>query len=221
MRQGLAQRLCVLAAVTMLASCTPAREGARLELSVASDNSDVIRYVQRILYARLSDASGGMLADVRTSYFPDTKKLVFDIMHSAPSAEGLRYLYETRGDYRVFATDGEGEDVNWITNSDISSVSGGRSKRDAKVFVGLNGSAARRVADVSWSNVGETIKTSLDGELIYETEVTWTMGPFYSFDVETVDKAKLMAAVLRYPALPTEVKPYDAAKPVMELKAAP
>ena len=221
MRKGLAHCLCVLAAVTMLASCTPAREGARLELSVASDNSDVIRYVQRILYARLSDASGGMLADVRTSYFPDTKKLVFDIMHSAPSPEGLRYLYETQGDYRVFATDGDGEDVDWITNSDISSVSGGRSKRDAKVFVGLNGSAARRVADVSWSNVGETIKTSLDGELIYETEVTWTMGPFYSFDVETVDKAKLMAAVLRYPALPTEVKPYDAAKPVMELKAAP
>ena len=135
MRKGLAHCLCVLAAVTMLASCTPAREGARLELSVASDNSDVLRYVQRILYARLSDASGGMLANVRTSYFPDTKKLVFDIMHSAPSPEGLRYLYETQGDYRVFATDGDGEDVDWITNSDISSVSGGRSKRDAKVFV--------------------------------------------------------------------------------------
>ena len=221
MKKGFSRRLGVLAAMATLVSCTPSREGARLELSVASDNSDVIRYVQRILYARLSDASGGMLADVRTSYFPDTKKLVFDIMHSAPSPEGLQYLYQTRGDYRVFATDGDGEPVEWITNSDISSVSGGRSKRDAKVFVGLNGSAARRVADVSWNNVGETIKTSLDGELIYETEVTWTMGPFYSFDVETVDKAKLMAAVLRYPALPTEVTPFDAAQPVMELKAAP
>ena len=221
MTKGTLKHLGILTAVVFLASCGPSREGARLELSVASDNSEVIRYVQRILYARLSDASGGMFSDVRTSYFPDTKKLVFDIMHSAPEADGLRYLYETRGDYRVFATDGEGEDIDWITNSDISSVSGGRSKSDAKVFVGLNGSAARRVADVSWQNVGETIRTSLDGELIYETEVSWKMGPYYSFDVETVDKAKLMAAILRYPALPTEVAPYDAAKPVMELKAAP
>ncbi len=219
MKLGIVRRLGALFAVVLLASCTPSREGARLELSVASDDRDVIRYVQRILYARLSDSSGGMLSDVRTSYLPDSKKLVFDIMHSAPDADGLRYLYETTGEYRVFATDSDGEAVDWITNADISAVSGGRSKSEARVFVGLKGDAARRLGDVSWKNVGETIKTSLDGELIHEMEVTWKMGSFYSFDVDSVDRAKLMAAVLRYPALPTEVAPYDTANPVMELKS--
>ncbi len=219
MTKDIAKRLGVLATAILMASCGPSGAGARLELSVASDNRDVIRYVQRILYARLSDSSGGMLADVRTSYLPDSKKLVFDIMHSAPDDDGLRYLYETTGEYRVFGTNGEGEPVDWITNDDISSVSGGRSKSEARVFVGLKGNAARRVGEVSWNNVGETIKTSLDGELIHEMEVTWRMGSFYSFDVDSVDKAKLMAAVLRYPALPAEVTPYDPGKPVMELKA--
>lgn len=213
-------RFGVLVAAVLMASCGPAGPGARLELSVASDNRDVIRYVQRILYARLSDSSGGRLSDVRTTYFPDSDKLVFDIMHSAPDTDGLRFLYETKGEYRVFATDGDGEPYDWITNGDILSVSGGRSKSEGRVFVRLTDEAARRVGDVSSKNVGEIIKTSLDGELIGEMKVIWTMGSYYSFEVDSIDRAKLVAAVLRYPELPAVVKPFDDAKPVMELKAA-
>ena len=222
MQRKTLQRLSLLLASVLLASCGPGSSpGARLELSVASDNRDVIRYVQRILYARLSDASGGMLSDVRTSYFEDSEKLVFDIMHSAPDADGLRYLYETKGDYRVSATGSDGQPVDWITNGDILSVSGGRSKSEGRVFVRLKGDAAERVGEVSWENVGEIIKTSLDGELIHEAEVTWRMGAYYSFDVNSIDEAKWMAAILRYPTLPADVQPFDADRPVMELKAAP
>lgn len=214
------KRLGVIVAALLLASCGPSGAGARLELSVASDNQDVIRYVQRILYARLSDSSGGRLSDVRTSYLPDSEKLVFDIMHSAPDTDGLRFLYETKGEYRVFASDGDGNPVDWITNGDILSVSGGRSKSEGRVFVRLNDDAARRLGDVSSNKVGEIIKTSLDGELIGQMKVIWTMGSYYSFQVDSVDQARLIAAVLRYPTLPADVKPFDAARPVMELNSA-
>ena len=127
----------ILALMAPLASCAPSHEGARLELSVGSEDAQVIRATQQILYARLRDASGGRLADVRTSYIAETKRLVFQIMHSSPGADALRYLYQTRGEYRVYETDEAGERVDWITNGDIDSASGGRSKRDAKVFIGL------------------------------------------------------------------------------------
>ncbi len=197
-----------------LSSCVPAGEGARLELAVGTDNMQVIRFAQQVLYARLRDASGGGMSDVRTSYFADSNKLVFDIMHSSPGVDALRYLYGTRGEYRVFTTDDSGKEVDWITNQDIASTEGGRSMRDAKVFVGLRAGAARRVEEESADLIGSKIQASLDGDLIHESTVTWPLQRYYSFDVDSVEHAKLMAIVLRYPALPAEITEISAPKPL-------
>ena len=66
-----------------LASCE-ARPGARLELSIASEDAGVIKQAQAILYNRIREASGGILGDVRTGYFPEEKKLVYEIAAGAP-----------------------------------------------------------------------------------------------------------------------------------------
>ena len=200
-------RLSLLAVSALLASCGP-REGARLELSVGSEDQQVIQQTQRILYARLSDSVGSLLGDVRTAYFPGLRKLVFEITAGAPAANTLRYLYETRGEYRVFATDESGETVDWITNRDIVAADGGKGSNGPTVFLGLGADATRRVGEISAEHIGATIQSSLDGQLIFEKTVTWPIGRFYQFEVEDIEQARLLAIVLRHGALPVEVTDY-------------
>ncbi len=128
MTMNLFGRLSILAVVVLLSSCGP-REGARLELFVDSVDERVIWQVQSVLYRRLVDSVGGPLADVRTSYFPELRKLVFEITAGAPRRESLEFLYQTRGEYRVFAAGSDDDD--WITNADIAAAEGGRSFRTA------------------------------------------------------------------------------------------
>jgi hypothetical protein len=200
-------RLILITSAIGLASCE-ARPGARLELSVASDDAGVIRQTQAILYNRLRELSGGMLVDVRTGYFPEMKKLVYEITAGAPSQDALEYLYTTRGEYRVFVAEGDGEVTDWITNQDIADADSGRASRGPTVFVGLSPLSARRVAEVSGEYIGTTVQSSLDGRVIYETTLTWPIQRFYQFEVETLEKAEMLAAVLKYGALPVEVLPW-------------
>jgi preprotein translocase subunit SecD len=200
-------RLILITSAIGLASCE-ARPGARLELSVASDDAGVIRQTQAILYNRLRELSGGILVDVRTGYFPEMKKLVYEITAGAPSQEALEYLYTTRGEYRVFVAEGDGEVTDWITNQDIADADSGRASRGPTVFVGLSPLSARRVAEVSGEYIGTTVQSSLDGRVIYETTLTWPIQRFYQFEVETLEKAEMLAAVLKYGALPVEVQPW-------------
>ncbi len=207
MTMNLFGRLSILAVVALLASCG-SREGARLELFVDSVDERVIWQTQSILYRRLVDSVGGPLADVRTSYFPEHRKLVFEITAGAPPRESLEYLYETRGEYRVFATDDDGEAVDWITNGDIAAAEGGRSFSTALVFVSLGPEATERVGEISGDNIGTRIEASLDGDYLHESTVTWPMGRFYDFEVERVERAKLLAIVLNHGALPVDVIDY-------------
>ncbi len=207
----------VLVLATGLASCE-ARPGARLELAIASEDAGVIRRAQAVLYNRLREASGGYLADVRTAYFPEMKKLVYEIAAGAPGKDALKYLYETRGEYRVFITDEDGEATDWITNEDVADADAGKARRGPTVFVGLAPLSARRVADVSGDYIGTTIHTSLDGELIYETTLTWPIQRFYQFEVGTLEEAEVLAVVLKFGALPTDVSAWreDVEAPVKE-----
>ena len=208
MRNPATLRWSLLAVLALLASCE-SRQGARLELSVGSADSQVINYVQRILYARLRDAAGGRLADVRTAYFAELDKLVFEIAARAPDEVALRYLYETRGDYRVYVTDENGKRTDWITNRDIVAADAGRARKGPTVFVGLGPEATRRVKEVSADQVGTTIRSSLDGELIYETTLTWPMGRFYQFEVGDLAEARMLAVVLRHGVLPAAVTRWE------------
>ncbi len=198
----------VLVLAAGLASCE-ARPGARLELAVASEDAGVIRRVQAVMYNRLREASGGYLADVRTSYFPEAKKLVYEIAAGAPGRDALRYLYETRGEYRVFITDEDGEATDWITNEDVADADAGKARRGPTVFVGLAPLSARRVAEVSGDYIGTTVQTSLDGELIYKTTLTWPIQRFYQFEVGTLEEAEMLAVVLKFGALPTDVRAWS------------
>ena len=205
----------VLVLAAGLASCE-ARPGARLELAVASEDTSVIKRVQAVIYNRLREASGGYIADVRTSYFPDTKKLVYEIAVGAPGKDALRYLYETRGEYRVFITDENGEATDWITNEDVVDADAGKARRGPTVFVGLAPLSARRVAEVSGDYIGTTIQTSLDGELIYQTTLTWPIQRFYQFEVGSLEEAEMLAVVLKFGALPTDVSAWSGDLEVME-----
>ena len=207
MTMNLFGRLSILAVVVFLASCG-SREGARLELFVYSEDDRVIWETQRVLYQRLVDSVGGPLADVRTAYFPEMRKLVFEITAGAPRREALEYLYETRGEYRLSAADEDGEPVDWITNSDIAGAEGGRSFRTAMVFVSLGPEATHRVAEISGEHIGARIEASLDGDPLHASTLTWPMGRFYDFEVENVERAQLLAIVLSHGALPAEVIDY-------------
>lgn len=207
MKQALST-VVVLVLAAGLASCE-ARPGARLELAVASEDAGVIRRVQAVMYNRLREASGGYLADVRTAYFPEVKKLVFEIAAGAPGKDSLRYLYETRGEYRVFITDEDGEATDWITNKDVADADAGKARRVPTVFVGLAPLSARRVAEVSGDYIGTTVQTSLDGELIYESTLTWPIQRFYQFEVGSLEEAEMLAAVLKFGALPTELSEWS------------
>ena len=191
-----------------LASCE-ARPGARLELSIGSKYASVIRRTQAVIYNRLREASGGYMADVRTGYFPEVNKLVYEIAAGAPSANALRYLYETRGEYRVFITDDDGEATDWITNEDVADADAGKARRGPTVFVGLAPLSARRVAEVSGDYIGTTVQSSLDGDLIYETTLTWPIQRFYQFEVGTLEEAEMLAVVLKFGALPTDVSAWN------------
>ena len=204
MTMNLFGRLSILAVVVLLSSCGP-REGARLELFVDSVDERVVWQVQSVLYRRLVDSVGGPLADVRTSYFPELRKLVFEITAGAPRRESLEFLYRTRGEYRL-APPGSEED--WITNSDIATAEGGRSFRTAKVFVGLGPEATERIGAISGENIGARIEASLDGNFLHASTVTWRMGRFYDFDVENVEQARMVAIVLTHGALPVDVVDY-------------
>ena len=207
MTMNLFGRLSIVAVAVLLASCAP-REGARLELFVDSVDERVIWQTQSVLYRRLVDSVGGPLADVRTAYFPEMRKLVFEITAGAPRPEALRYLYETRGEYRVFASDGDGGVVDWITNGDIAAAEGGRSFRTAMVFVSLGPEATQRVGEISGENIGTRIEASLDGDFLHASTVTWPMGRFYDFEVENVERAELLGIVLTHGALPVDVIDY-------------
>lgn len=198
----------VVIVATGLASCE-ARPGARLELTIASDDASVIRRTQAVIYNRLREASGGYIADVRTAWFPELKKLVYEITSGAPAGDALQYLYETRGEYRVFITDEDGEATDWITNQDVADADAGKARRGPTVFVGLAPLSARRVAEVSGDYIGSTVHTSLDGELIYETTLTWPIQRFYQFEVGTLEEAEMLAVVLKFGALPTDVSAWS------------
>jgi preprotein translocase subunit SecD len=197
-------RSIVIASLVVLASCE-ARPGARLELAVASDDAGVIRQVQAILYNRLREATGGIFGDVRTSYFPELNKLVYEITAGAPRPEALEYLYSTRGEYRVFVAGEDGEVTDWITNQDVADADSGHASRGPTVFVGLSPLAARRVAEVSGDYIGATIQASLDGEFLYATTLTWPIQRFYQFEVASMEEAEMLASVLKYGALPVDV----------------
>ncbi len=218
MTMNLFGRLSILAVVVFLSSCGP-REGARLELFVDSVDERVIWQTQSILYRRLVDSVGGPLADVRTAYFPDLRKLVFEITAGAPRREALEYLYETKGEYRVSAVSGDDEAADWITNGDIAAAEGGRSFRTAMVFVSLGPEATERVGEISSENIGTRIEASLDGDYLHESTVTWRMGRFYDFEVESVERAKLLATVLSHGALPVDVMDYSDPRIAEELVA--
>ena len=201
-------RSIIIAFLVALASCD-ARPGARLELAVASDDAGVIRQVQAILYNRLREATGGIFGDVRTSYFPELNKLVYEITAGAPGPEALEYLYSTRGEYRVFVADDEGETTDWITNQDIADADSGQASSGPTVFVGLSPLAARRVAEVSGDYIGATIQASLDGEFLYAQTLTWPIQRFYQFEVASMEEAEMLASVLKFGALPTDVVPWN------------
>ncbi len=199
-------KLILVGVVFLLGGCG---DGARLELSVASDDPEVIRRTQAVLYYRLSEATRNPFANLVTGYFPESQKLVFEYDRSAPDPESLRYLYETLGSYRVWSVDGAGEDVEWISNGDIVSVDASRSGGTGQVFIALNLDSAERVQELSSYNVGTEIVSTLDGEPF---QVFPLRAPLYSryfqFDVPSETEARNLAIVLSSGVLPVAVSPY-------------
>lgn len=197
----------ILVLLTGLAACG---EGARLELSVASEDPDVIRRTQAVLYYRLTEATRNPFANVRTGYFPESKKLVFEYDRSAPDPDSLRYLYETKGDYRLWSVDAEGEDVDWITNFDIYTVEASRSGGNGQVFIALNIDSATRLQELSLENVGATVRSTLDGDPFQELNINAPVyGRYFQFDLPSEIEAKNLAIVLRSGVLPAPVSSWQ------------
>ncbi len=202
----LGKLILLVGVISILGGCG---DGARLELSVASDDPEVIRRTQAVLYYRLSKATRNPFANLVTGYFPESQKLVFEYDRSAPDPESLRFLYETLGSYRVWSVDGSGEDVEWISNGDIVSVDASRSGGAGQVFIALNLDSAERVQELSSYNVGTEIVSTLDGEPFQAFPL---QAPLYSryfqFDVPSETEAKNLAIVLSSGVLPVAVSPY-------------
>ena len=184
-------------------------EGARLELSVASEDPEVIRRTQAVLYYRLQEATSNPFANIATGYFPDTKKLVFEYDRSAPEPESLRFLYETQGDYRLWSVNDAGEDVDWITNVDIDTVEASRSGDSGQVFIALNLESAERLQELSSASVGATVQSTLDGDPYQQLSINAPLySRYFQFDVPSETEAKNLAIVLRSGVLPVPVTPW-------------
>ena len=181
-------------------------EGARLELTVASDDPEVIRRTQAVLYYRLSEATRNPFANLATGYFPETGKLVFEYDRSAPDAASLEYLYSTRGDVRFWSTGANGEELQWIDNGDIETAES--SKGD--VFLAFRYDSLERIDEVSSANLGATLKSELDGERLQEVVIGYPIGRYFEVDVEDEATARNMAIVLRSGPLPVAVSEYAA-----------
>lgn len=199
--------------VLLLAGLAGCGEGARLELSVASEDPEIIRRTQAVLYYRLTEATRNPFANLATGYFPDTKKLVFEYDRSAPDADSLRFLYETQGNYRLWSVDADGEDVDWITNFDIDTADASRSGDVGQVFLALNLESAERLQELSAASIGETVRSTLDGDPFQELSIMAPVyGRFFQFEMPTESEAKNLAIVLRSGALPVTVSPWDSAE---------
>ena len=197
----------LLAVLFWLGGCG---DGARLELSVASEDPEVIRRTQAVLYYRLTEATRNPFANVATGYFPETKKLVFEYDRSAPDPDSLRYLYETRGDYRLWSLDAAGEEVDWITNFDIDTVDSSRSGGAGQVFIALNLDSAARLQELSSASVGTTVRSTLDGNPYQELRINAPVfGRFFQFDLPSEAEAENLAIVLRSGVLPVPVTTWE------------
>lgn len=199
-------RMLLLVLIAGIAGC--GGEGARLELSVASDDPEIIRRTQAVLYYRLTQATRNPFANIATGYFPDTKKLVFEYDRSAPDAESLRYLYETQGRYRLWSVDQEGEDVEWISNVDIEAVDASRSGDAGQVFVALNINSAGRLQELSSENIGTTVVSTLDGAPFQEIAIRAPFGRYFQFEMASETDARNLAIVLQSGVLPVPVTPW-------------
>ncbi len=203
----LARLLLLVGCMLVAQGCS---EGARLELSIESEDPEVIRRTQAVLYYRLSQATRNPFANLVTGYFPDSNKLVFEYDRSAPDAASLRYLYETQGHYRVWSVDGAGEDVEWISNRDIDSVDYSRSGGAGQVFVALNLDSADRVQELSTNNIGTTVRSTLDGTPFQRFDVGAPFGRFFQFDLPSETEARNLAIILDSGALPVAVTAWEA-----------
>ena len=199
------RRICPLIVATLvLGGC--GGEGARLELVVASDDPEVVRHTQEILYYRLREATRNPFANLATGYFPETGKLVFEYDRSAPDAASLEYLYTTRGDVRFWSVDANGEDVQWMSNRDIETAES--SKDD--VFLAFRYDALERIDEVSSANLGATLKSEIDGTPLQEVVVSYPIGRYFEIELGDEAAARNMAIVLRSGPLPVGVSEYAA-----------
>lgn len=192
----------MLLAVLVVSGC--GGEGARLELTVASDDPEVIRHTQQVLYYRLSEATRNPFANLATGYFPDTGKLVFEYDRSAPDAASLEYLYSTRGDVRFWSIDANGDEVEWIGNGDIETA---ESSKD-EVFLAFRFDALERIDEVSSANLGATLRSELDGKRLRDVVVGYPIGRYFGLEVEDEATARNMAIVLRSGPLQAAVREY-------------
>ncbi len=195
-----------IVSLVLLAGCGP---GARIELAVDSDDPEIIRRTQAVLYKRLVKASGNPFVNVGTGYFPDTGKLVFEYDRSAPDPESIRFLYETRGEYRLASASADGEETEWINNRDIAGVESSRSGGQGQVFFALSIDAASRLQELSKSNIGTTVRATLDGDTLVESEVLAPFGPFYQFELPSEAEARNLVIILTSGVLPVNVTSYD------------
>lgn len=198
------KRLMTMLAATLAVSACG--DGARLELTVASEDPEVIRRTQAVLYYRLSEATRNPFANLATGYFPDTGKLVFEYDRSAPDAASLEYLYTTRGDVRFWSTDANGEELQWIGNADIETA---ESSKD-EVFLAFRYDALERIDEVSAANLGVTLKSEVDGERLRDVVIGYPIGRYFEFDVDDEIAARNLAIVLRSGPLPVAVSEYAA-----------
>lgn len=195
--------LTILAATLAVSACG---EGARLELAVASDDPEVIRHTQAVLYYRLSEATRNPFANLATGYFPDTGKLVFEYDRSAPDPASLEYLYTTRGDVRFWSTDVNGEELQWIGNGDIETAESSK----GEVFLAFRYDALERIDEVSSANLGVTLKSELDGRRLQDVVIGYPIGRYFEVEVNDEVAARNLAIVLRSGPLPAAVSEYAA-----------
>ncbi|MEM8816247.1 MAG: hypothetical protein AAFX56_04025 [Pseudomonadota bacterium] len=183
-------------------------EGARIELSVASDDPQTVQRTQAILYYRLNEATRNPFSNLATGYFPETGKLVFEYDRSAPDPDSLRFLYETTGHFRLAVAGGEGEEAEWVANDDIETADASRSGDAGQVFLALNPKSAERLQTLSTANIGVRLVSSIDGRAFQEATVQAPFGRYLKIDVDSETQARNLAIVLRSGALPTQVVQY-------------
>jgi len=194
----------IVVLVAALQACT---FGPDTELALVVDSNDpaVVEQTASVLATRFNEFRPSLFSYAELAI--EGSMLHFTFKNGAPEPKVLEYLYSTPGRVRA-ALVSERFGKPWFTDGDIRDAHVTYQNSTRALAIRLTPEAGQRLLQLTTDNVGEVVRTTLDGETLMEARILGVFGERFLIQGQELEPGLdlALAVILTTGALPAEVR---------------